>query len=135
MAAIIKNDVVYGGGSSAEFVDNLTSTDTDKGLTANMGRELNELYKGLIHRKTINVYADVAANNVYNHTVTLTEEEQEYGNYVIAVPYGTNQGKGMAIPVLCYKNADAISITLYNPSSTAIASSVRQGYMLWFFKV
>lgn len=41
MGAIIKKNVVYGSGGSVEIVDNLESTDSDKALSANMGRELN----------------------------------------------------------------------------------------------
>ena len=41
MPAIIRKDVVYPGGS-VDVVDNLDSTASDKALSANMGRELNE---------------------------------------------------------------------------------------------
>ena len=118
-----------------DVVDNTESTATDLPASANSVGEVKKLYKSLIYRKLVNVYADISANNVYIHTITLTEEEQQYGDYVIAVPYGTSQGNGMAIPVLCYKNVDVVKLTLYNPSNVAISSSLRQGYMLWFFKV
>lgn len=46
MGTLMKNGIPYGGGSggeSVEIVDNLESTDTDKALSANMGRELKEI--------------------------------------------------------------------------------------------
>lgn len=59
MGAIIKKNVVYSG-SSVEIVDNLESTDSDKALSANMGRELKEDISGKVDVYQHNAYTKIA---------------------------------------------------------------------------
>jgi hypothetical protein len=77
-----------------DIVDNLESTSTYLPLSANMGRELNENIKII----QITVSANIAANTVYDHAITITDEQKTYGNSIIAIPYGTSTGNGQAIP-------------------------------------
>ena len=82
-------NVVWAVDDMRDIVDNLTSTDTDKALSANMGRELNEIKinKSIFDAKIFLVESNIVSKNgairINHSTSTYSSAEDEWKNSTI----------------------------------------------------
>ena len=87
-----------------------------------------------IKKESFNIYINATANSVIDKAITLTNDEIITKENVIVVPYGSSSGGVQCVVLQAYKSAsNVLNVKLWNPSANAIASSVRQGYMAYFF--
>lgn len=72
------------GKDSVEIIDNLTSTDTDKALSANMGKELNDKIDNEISaiEKTVNSVASGSPKGTYTNAAALKAANPDTGVYI-----------------------------------------------------
>lgn len=82
-------NVVWAADDMRDIVDNLTSTDTDKALSANMGRELNEIKinKSIFDAKIFlvgsNIVSESGAIRISHSTSTYSSAKDEWKNSII----------------------------------------------------
>lgn len=82
-------NVVWANDDMRDIVDDLTSTDTDKALSANMGRELNEIKinKSIFDAKIFLVGSNIVSKNgairINHSTSTYSSAEDEWKNSTI----------------------------------------------------
>lgn len=82
-------NVVWANDDMRDIVDDLTSTDTDKALSANMGRELNEIKinKSIFDAKIFLVGSNIVSKNgtirIHHSTSTYSSAEDEWKNSTI----------------------------------------------------
>lgn len=80
----LKGDKGDPGKDSVEIIDNLTSTDTDKALSANMGKELNNKVDNEISaiETTVNSLASGSPKGVYTDSAALKAANPDTGVYI-----------------------------------------------------
>lgn len=111
----------------SEIVNNLTSTDTDKPLSANMGKSLNDTLanKSSIFVKdyTVTLSASKTTDTAWN--VTITQSGYTAMSYSIARGNSTSSSVTMGVEIF---NSTKISGYYINKLSSAVTATIKVAY-------